>query len=339
MAEAAPLAEARLPPAPQSLAGDDGALRDGLYSGGVTDASFAALKGEYAASALQRRLIEKKWQYLSVATPDAILALCIVDAGYLATGFCAVFDRGGRRLLIDDNPVLPSFCATIGEQPGEGSSARLTGPGINARIERSGDRILVTARWGHAAVDLSLDTSRAAPPITAIAKVGPPGRFDLTQKTVLIPAEGEIRAANVRFEVENALAGLDYTHGYLARETAWRWAFATARQGSRQVAFNFSEGFLQGAGENVVWLDGQPRAAGKVTFSFEGDAPLSPWRLRSEDGAVDLVFRPEGYRAQTVDLKLIFSKYVQPFGTFSGKLHGAEIDGLPGVTEDHAARW
>ena len=66
----------------------------------------SAVLTAFAASALQRRLIEKKWQYVSVATPDVILALCIVDAGYLATGFCAVFDRGGRRLLIDDNPVL-----------------------------------------------------------------------------------------------------------------------------------------------------------------------------------------------------------------------------------------
>jgi hypothetical protein len=336
MAEAAPLPAAQLPPAPRSLAGDDGAPRAGLYSGSLGDASFSALRGEYLAGMLQRRMMEKKWQYVCVATPDAVLALCIVDAGYLSSGFCAVFDRGGRRLLIDENPVLPSFCASISEQPGD---ARLTGPGIHARIERKEGRILVTARWGHADIDLSLDVERAPPPMTAIAPVGTPGRFDLTQKTVLIPAEGEIRAANVRFEVKDALAGLDYTHGYLARETAWRWAFATARQGNRQVAFNFSEGFLQGAGENVVWLDGEPRAAGKVSFTFEGDAPLSPWRLRSEDGAVDLAFHPEGYRAQTVDLKLILSKYVQPFGTFSGRLHGIDVDGLPGVTEDHTARW
>jgi hypothetical protein len=38
------------------------------------------------------------------------------------------------------------------------------------------------------------------------------------------------------------------------------------------------------------------------------------------------------------------SKYVQPFGTFSGHLTAADgervaIDGLAGVAEDHAARW
>jgi hypothetical protein len=338
MAEAVLLGEP-LPPAPAALAGDAGAPRAGLYGGTVAEAGFASLQGDYAATTLQRLLMEKKWHFVSLATPDFIFSIAIVDAGYLASGFCAVFDRGARRLLIDDNPVLPPLCATVGEHPADGGSARLVGPGIKARIERSGGRILVSARWHQAAVDLALDARRAPPPITAIAPVGEKGRFDLTQKTVLLPAEGEIRAANVRFAVQGAFAGHDFTHGFLPRETAWRWAFASGRAKSRLVAFNFSEGFLQGAGENAVWIEGEPRPAGKVSFTFDGEAPLSPWHIRSADGAVDLVFQPEGYRAQSIDLKLISSKYLQPFGVFSGKLNGVEIDRLAGICEDHAARW
>jgi len=30
---------------------------------------------------------------------------------------------------------------------------------------------------------------------------------------------------------------------------------------------------------------------------------------------------------------------LQPFGTFSGTVNGIAVDGLPGVAEDHAARW
>ena len=133
--------------------------------------------------------------------------------------------------------------------------------------------------------------------------------------------------------------GLDYTHGYLARETAWRWAFANGRVNGRPVAFNFSEGFVQGEGESAVWTDGEPRPAGKISFTFDGTAPASPWHIRSEDGRVDLVFHPEGYRAQTIDLMVISSRYVQPFGTFSGRLHDVEVHSLPGVAEDHTARW
>jgi hypothetical protein len=66
---------------------------------------------------------------------------------------------------------------------------------------------------------------------------------------------------------------------------------------------------------------------------------MSAWRVRSADGSVDLSFAPEGYRAQNIDLKLISSRYVQPFGTFSGTLGGVAIADVAGVTEDHVARW
>ena len=336
MSEARAIA-GELPQAPARVVGPDGVPRFGLYAGAVADASFAGLKD--LPGLLQRRLIEKKWQYLFLATPEMMLALAVIDCGYLASGICAVFDRGSRRLLVNDNPVLPPICAQVGDAPSEGMSARLMGPAIRARMQRSGGRASIQASWAHADVDLMLDVDRAPPPITAIAGAGAPGRFDLTQKTVLVPAEGEVRAGNIRFAVQGQLAGLDYTHGLLARDTAWRWAFAGGRAGSRLIAFNFSEGFLADEGENAAWIDGEPLRVGPVRFGFQPDAPQEPWRVASDDGRVDLTFRPEGHRAQSIDLKLIASRYVQPFGTWSGTLNGVAFEGVPGVAEDHAARW
>ncbi|MGE5047530.1 MAG: DUF2804 domain-containing protein [Deltaproteobacteria bacterium] len=323
--------------APERLLDGDGVPRFGLYAGAIADAGLAALKD--APGLVQRRLMEKRWQYVFVATPEMMLALAVIDAGYLSSGICAVFDRGSRRLLVDENPVLPPLCAQVGDSPGKGLSARLFGPRIEARVERTSKNISVKAKWVHAQVDLVLELGRAPPPISAVAPVGVEGRFDFTQKTVLVPAEGEVRSANVRFPVRGQLAGLDYTHGLLARDTAWRWAFGCGRSGSREAGFNFSEGFLQGEGENAVWLDGEPRAVGPVSFTFDPASPMGPWRIRSQDGRVDLAFQPEGFRAQAVDLKLVLSRYLQPFGTFTGVLDGVRIDGLPGVTEDHTARW
>jgi len=159
----------------------------------VRDASFARLSD--APGILQRRLMEKKWQYVFVATPEMMLSLAVIDGGYLSSGICAVFDRGARRMLVNDNPVLPPICAQVGDDPADGMSARLLGPAIRARMRRAEGRVSIQATWAHADVDLMLDVSRAPPPITAIAEVGEPGRFDLTQKTVLVPAEGEVRAA------------------------------------------------------------------------------------------------------------------------------------------------
>src|SRR4051812_41631515 len=171
---------AQLPPAPSSLAGPDGAPQFGLFSGGLADAGFGGLRAPWAATFIERRLIEKKRQYVLVTTPDAMLCLAIVDTGYLASGFCGVFDRGSRRLLANENPVFPSISAQINDRPGDGLSARLIGLGVNARIQRRGAELTVRATWGAAEVDLTLDTSRAPAPMTAIAPIGA-GRFDLTQ--------------------------------------------------------------------------------------------------------------------------------------------------------------
>jgi hypothetical protein len=316
MAEASetPMARPRpLPPPPARLV-EGGAPVEGTWAGPLRDAGFDGLAGEYARGFLERRLVEKRWQALFLATPQVMISLAIVDAGYLSSGILSVFDRGARRVLIDSNPVLPPLLAWVAGEPNDGMRAVLTGPRIGARIERSGGRILATARWGGVALDLTLDARRAPPPLTAACRLGP-GRFNFTQKLVGLAAEGEIRVGNARFAARGEPAGLDFTHGYLARETSWRWAF-----------------------------DGAPCSVGPVRFAFEPSAPLAPWRIRSDDGSLDLTFQPEGYRSQSVDLKVVVSKYVQPFGVFSGHLITAsgerlELDALPGVTEDHTARW
>jgi hypothetical protein len=319
-----------LPRAPTHLF-SSGAPREGLFAGSLADPAFHEAAGPYELGALERRLVEKKWQYLLVAHDEIMLALAILDAGYLSTGICSVFDRGSRRLLIDDGPVLPPLFANVGDRPGDAS---LRGPRIDARIEKNGDRHQVRASWAHCRIDLTLDGAGAPLPATAVALVvGPAGRFDYTQKSALLAATGTLSIGNVQFDLQRAPAGLDYSHGYFARDTGWRWAFGAGPG----LAFNLSDGFLQGAGENVVWLDGEPRPAGKVTFEFDPKAPLAPWRIRGE--AVDLAFAPEGLREKSVDLKLISSRYVQPFGTFAGRILGAEVEGVAGVTEEHTARW
>lgn len=318
-----------LPKAPDHLF-FEGAPREGLFAGAVLDSSFRDARPPFALGAVERRLVEKKWQYLFVSDREVMLTLAILDAGYLSGGICAVFDRGSRRLLADEAPILPPLFATVAERPADAS---LRGPRIFARIEKNGDRYAVRATWAHCEIDLLLDAALAPPPASAIAAVGNPGRFDYTQKSALLRASGIVRSGNVTFTIDDGPAGLDYSHGFFEHEIAWRWAFAAGPG----VAFNLSDGFMQGQGENVVWLEGAPRPAGAVTFEFDKLAPLSPWRIRGD--SVDLTFKAEGVRTKSIDLKLVSSTYAQPFGTFEGRILGAAVEGIAGIAEDHVARW
>jgi hypothetical protein len=338
----APAAPLPLPRAPSRIV-ELGSPVFGAWAGSVPDASFDGLNEEYPRGMVARRLTEKRWVYVLVPTREVMLAMALVDAGYLSSGFCAVLDRGSGKLLFDSSPVLPPLCASIGEVPGDGLSARLVGPRIKARIERSGGRILVEARWMSAAVDVVLDARAAPPPLSVCSRIGT-GRFNFTQKLVCVPAEGEIRAGNARFTVHGDLAGMDFTHGFPARETKWRWAFGSGKAGARTIGFNLSEGFLPGSPESAAWVDGPPCATGPVRFEGDFSDRDAPWRIRGEDGGLDLVFTPEGRRAQDIDLKLVASRYLQPFGTFRGHLTAASgeriaIEAIPGVTEEHVARW
>ena len=78
-----------------------GAPIEGTWSGPVADASFARLAGEWRRGFLDKRLVEKRWTALFLATKEAMLSFAIVDAGYLSSGILCVFDRGSRRTLID----------------------------------------------------------------------------------------------------------------------------------------------------------------------------------------------------------------------------------------------
>jgi hypothetical protein len=176
----------------------------------------------------------------------------------------------------------------------------------------------------------------------------PEGGVGATQKCGGLAASGTLRAAGRDFSLDGGTGGLDGTHGLLARETAWRWAFGTGRlPGGAPVAFNLAEGFAgvpEGdAGENALLLASGTTRLPPVAFAFDRAAPLSAWRVASADGALDLAFVPEAAHREDRDLVLLKTRFVQVAGTFAGRLPSpggpVEVAGLAGVVEDHWALW
>jgi hypothetical protein len=143
------------------------------------------------------------------------------------------------------------------------------------------------------------------------------------------------------------VGGLDGTHGYLARHTAWRWAFACGRlpDGS-PVGLNLVEGFNEArddVNENAVWLGGALWPVGRARFRWNHDDPLDRWHVTTTDGAVELTFRPIAVHREDRDLVLVRTRFHQPLGTWEGTLrlggHTHQLQGIPGVAEDQNATW
>lgn len=165
-----------------------------------------------------------------------------------------------------------------------------------------------------------------------------------THKAAGLRASGSLRLGDESVDLSGGLAIIDWTRSLAARETRWKWASFAGRSGARNVGLNLSaEVYDDERGdslENAFWLDGRVRPLGGVAFEVPRQPGVEDWRIRSRRGdEVDLVFTPLGARAQHLDLKMVRSDFVQPYGTFRGKVCGQEIREVFGVVEDHTSVW
>jgi hypothetical protein len=290
---------------------------------------------------LWRRLHHKRWQYVGLGHEDVFIGVAIVDVGWVSSAFAYCFDRRTGTLLADwAQDGLPHWQARVSDEPLVGAQAWFRGPRARLSLRHGPDDAL------HLDVDVpglqlraALDLAGMAPPLLAIGPIDG-GLVHATQKTTALPVRGHVQAGGRHIDLDTAWAAVDASNGLLARDTAWRWASAHAPG----IGFNLQQGYF-GQQENVLWLDGQPMALGAALFDFDAAQPMRPWRVRTDDGLLDLVFTPEGARAADKNFGIAASRYVQPIGTFSGTVRAHEtatprpVQHLLGVTEDHHSRW
>lgn len=326
-----------LPPPPEAVVdAQTQEVRVGAYAGHLRSIDWRPV-----ASGLTRATRAKRWQFASIYTPEVMLVCAVIDLGWMASAFASVFDRRRRRVVTEISlDGLPGFQALVAPHPGEGSITTWHGRGLELRLHRpaSTPRWLFAIRHNDLEVEAELDAEHAPPTLCAIA-VPPGGRGNSTHKTVGLPASGRVIAGGETFSLDGGSGALDYTNGVLPRDTRWRWAQAT----SPTFGMNLVAGF-NGAVENVVWLGQRMVKVGEARIDLDPRAPLDAFTVRTADEIVDLTFTPEGVRQQHRDLVVARSVYVAPFGRWDGVIRPpgepeVVVSGIPGIAEDHLARW
>jgi hypothetical protein len=311
----------------------------GRYAGAIARIDWSTLAPP--PGWLWRRLHHKRWHYVGLGHDEVFVGVAIVDAGWVSSAFAYAFDRRRGRLLADwTQDGLPRLQARVSDEPLQGARTWFRGPGARLSLHQAGDDTLqLGIDVPGLQLSASLELGGMPPPLLAIGPIDG-GRAHATQKTTALPVRGHVQAGGHTFGLDGAWAAVDASNGLLARDTAWRWASAHAPG----IGFNLQQGYF-GEQENVLWLDGQPIALGAAQFEFDAARPLAPWRVRTVDGLLDLVFTPEGARAADKNFGIAASRYVQPIGTFSGTVRAHEtatprqVRDLLGVTEDHRSRW
>jgi hypothetical protein len=289
----------------------------------------------------------KRWQYMGFASSDVVVGMAVVDIGYAHTAFVYAYTRADRKLhtfsFIDAWRTRTTHS--------ESSLAGVTEYVVGQRVIRMDNQLQPSSRRAQVhvpdalKVDIITDESGFTP-LCAVTRNGLHG-YNYCHKAAGFPVTGFVEVLGERFEFSgsDALGTLDWTAGCLGRHTFWNWASGGGRlDDSRRLGINFVSGVNdRGFTENVYWVDGKPTKVDVVDFDYDSDALLTqPWRIRSNDGKVNLSFHADSERAEDINLWLLMSRFHQPFGRFEGQL---EVDGvmrdvsLYGMVEEHQARW
>ena len=319
-----------LPPAPASLAAPDG-----RYAGAVSDLATRAWDGSRGLLS-RRRLQRKGWMYFGAFSPEFSIGLAVIDAGIAATAFVYVADRE-RGTMVEEKLLKPfGFAAAFA--PDWRQPWRLAGGGREWNIERGGAGWRIRYAGRRIALEMACgDHGRA---LTAISSA--PGRpFAHTCKLAALDTtvDLELDGRAQRFE---AAASMDFTLGYPPRSTIWNWASLDGRtEDGERVAVNLVAHFMNGL-ENALWLGDELIPLAQALFDYDRAQPMQPWRIRTLDGCVDVVFTPQGQRAENLRAGLMASVFAQPWGRFEGTVLTARglrrVNGY-GVVEEHRALW
>lgn len=318
--------------------------RTGLPAWGSYRGAFRRIEiGGLARDRFERFATEKRWFYGSIVQEPYVLGFAIVDLGYAASAFAFAYEDG-RGVLVDQSALgLPRVCR-VRQKGDRRIDARFVHPiGSMRAVARDGDpAIEIAIRTRELDVQATLDARGAPPALTAIAPI-PRGVVCATEKRAAMKVRGAALIRGHRIELDGALGGYDYTHGLLARRTRWNWAYLMGRAVTGEtVGLNLVQGFV-GEPECAVWIDAKLHALSEGRFEYEREEPSRPWRVRTDDGAVELLFDPGGMHREERDLRLIRSRFVQPIGRFRGTIRAAnrtyELESALGVVEDQDVVW
>jgi len=327
----------------------------GTYVGELPEVELRHLGGAYRLSARERLFKHKRWQYTLLATPEVLVAFVVADLSYTANAFVVAVDLIRRKPLFDAGYLgLPGLLARVGNRPGEGLSAHFRTLGARVSCARGLGRERYEVEVDIPTVPLLREglslrggilAAEGPPALTVISPVADGGLVNVTQKRAGMLALGTLEAGGRTFSLDGGVAGMDYTNGYLARRTAWRWAFGLGRlPDGTSVGLNLVEGFNEGAlaNENALWVGTRLVPLSRARFHYNAKHPLDIWRITTVDGEVDLRFSPFHVHREERDFKVVRSHFLQPLGIFEGKVR---VEGrtlplqLSGVTEEQDILW
>lgn len=203
-----------------------------------------------------------------------------------------------------------------------------------------------------ARIKLHASITPSAQPMCLCTRTGYTG-WVYMQKQNALACSGQLSFKNKKITLspDNARVCIDWTLGYMTRETFWNWASINANlPNSQTLGLNLVCGVNDTSyTENAVWLNDRLYNMPLTIFDYDKTDIMQPWHIYSNsqvptDRRIDLTFTPKGRRDDHTDVKMIASHFSQLIGTYSGIIElpdniTVELDNIWGLTEEHYAKW
>jgi hypothetical protein len=295
----------------------------------------------------------KRWDYWAVLAGDLVLSTVYSDIDHF--GLAEVWwahlptgRAGGAGVLV------PADDVTLPERPGT-APLRLAHDDLDLAIVDDERGTRLTAEWREDGRAGALDVFVELPPGHESLNVVVPWddeTFNFTSKHQARPARGVLEVGDRRWEVGgpagDAWGVLDVGRGRWPSTIRWNWGGGAGRAGGQVVGLQFGAKWTEGTGftENGFLVDGRLTKIGReLTWDYDWDVPLRPWRITDEEGQLEVVLSPRYDKHTKVgDDGGFGSETHQVFGTFAGSVRTDDgqilaFAGLQGFAEEARQRW
>ncbi|MCK8045752.1 DUF2804 domain-containing protein [Shewanella sp. 1CM18E] len=300
------------------------------------------------ASRLAKHFDYKQFQFVSIVTPHYVIGVALADIRYVGSAFCYLYGIKTNR-LVESNWLKPlGLGYQMSDSPMQGN-ANIKGAKGTVEFEIEQGRWHLRLNTLGIEADLTLQPDVLSLPMAMCNPTGYSG-WTYTQKHNALKVTGSLMIHHEPQPLQRAIAGYDFSAGYMRRETSWRWASINSLTECGSLGLNLAAGVNEtGCNENVFWIDGERHLLGPVHFKFQRQTTdrtdnMGLWQIYTDNGQLALSFKPKNCRQEKLNLGLLKSNFRQYIGYFDGYIidnFGQKhlLDNVLGLTEDHFARW
>jgi len=294
---------------------------------------------------LRKAMGFNQFQFIGLTGPDFVLGVALVNLKWVNNCFIYVYQPSTKQFK-EYSYLLPlGMGMSVSNQP-NGGTWQYKNRNTRVAIEcKDGQRHLSLNIGKELSADIAIDEQDNYHPLPVCCRAGYNG-WVFTQKSTARDFNGTIEWNGHTIDTDNMLASVDWSCGYMRRETFWHWASLSCKaEDGTKIGFNLAAGVNETSyTENGLWINDTLIKLDRAEFLFDRQKRTETWQVKTSDGHIDLRFEPEGERKEKINVGLLASNFTQLFGRFygtvkdeNGDLH--TINGALGFCEDHYAKW